>query len=59
MVFVDHFLEYFYAHLIRGASYKVTSKAKEAQESLIATHGTSFCIYMEDNRIFSEALFKG
>ena len=53
-VFLDHYSNYCYAHIMRGNSAEETLRAKEAYERLAATHWTRVCAYREYNGRFAE-----
>ena len=57
-VFVDHYYNYCYAHLTRVTSDEETLQDKESYKRLESSNGASVCAYREDNRRFTDTLFK-
>ena len=53
-VFVHHYYDYWYAHLMRGTSSEETLRAKEAYEHLSAIHGAGVCTYRVENLSFAD-----
>ena len=47
--FVDLYYDYCYAHIMGGTSDEETLQAKEAYESLTATHGDRVRVYRSEN----------
>ena len=56
-VFVDHYSDYCYTHLMRGTSVEKTLGAKEAYKCLASTHRSKVCIYRSDNGRFVDPQF--
>ena len=50
---MDHYSEYFYAHLFRGTSAEETRWAKESYKILTDTHGSRVCTYRAHNGRFT------
>ena len=57
-VFVDHYSNYYYAHLMRGTLAEENLRTKEFYKSLSDTHRARVCAYRANKRRFSEPLFK-
>ena len=56
-LFVDHYSDYCYAQLMRGASSEEFLQAKEDHECLAATHEARIYNYRTDRGIYAETLF--
>lgn len=56
-VFVDHFSDFTYVHLMKDATGESTIEAKNAYERLMKSFGHHVRAYHADNRRFAEALF--
>ena len=57
-VFVDHYCDYFYYHLMRGTSSEETLWGKEDYDCLVATHGSRVCAYRYYKGRFIDPIFK-
>ena len=57
-VFMDHYSDYCYTHLMKGTSAEENLKEKETYERLAATHRARFFAYRADNGRFADTLFK-
>ena len=57
-VFVDHFTDYTYVHLMRDTTAKSTIEAKHAYESLMMSHGHRVMAYHADNGRYAESAFR-
>ena len=56
-VFVDHFSDYVYVHLMRDFTADATLEAKNAWERLAGTHAVRIRRYRADNGRYNDALF--
>ena len=57
-VFVGHYSDYCYSHLMRGTSAEENLQSKESHKRLISTHGYRVFSYRSDNGIFEYPLIK-
>ena len=57
-VFVDHYYDYIYSHLMRGILAEETLQTKEVYKRLSATHRARVCTYREENGRFIDTQFK-
>ena len=57
-IFVDHFSDYTYAHLMTNRDGPSTVAAKEAFERILSTHGVKAKHYHADNGLFDTEVFK-
>ena len=58
-IFVDHFTDYTYVHLMKDATAESTLEAKNAYEHLLHTFGHKVLAYHADNGRFAETVFMG
>ena len=58
-VFVDHFSNYAYVHLMSMLSAETTVKAKQAFEQIAHQHGLCIGHYHADNGLFNTKVFHG
>ncbi len=58
-IFVDHFTDYTYVHLMPDSTAESTLEAKNAYEQLLRTHGHRVKAYHADNGRFAENVFVG
>ena len=56
-VFVDHFSDYTYVHLMQDTTAQTTLEAKNAYELLLSTYGRKAIAYHADNGRFAERVF--
>jgi hypothetical protein len=56
-IFVDHFTDYTYVHLMRDTTAETTIEAKNAYEQLLQTFGHKVMAYHADNGRFAETDF--
>lgn len=56
-IFVDHFTDYTYVHLMRDTTAETTLEAKNAYEHLLSTFGHRVMAYHADNGRFAETDF--
>ena len=56
-IFVDHFSDYTYVHLMQDRTADSTLEAKNAYEHLLATYGRKVLGYHADNGRFAERVF--
>ena len=56
-IFVDHFSDFFFLHLMQSISDEETLAAKTAYESFAATHGVTIHHYRADNGTYGDASF--
>jgi hypothetical protein len=56
-IFVDHYTDYAYVHLMRDSTADSTLEAKNAYEHLLATFGHKVLAYHADNGRFAESVF--
>ena len=59
MIFVDHFSDFIYSHLIRGTTSQETLDAKHAYERVAKAHGVKVESYHADNLRFNDNNFTG
>ena len=57
IIFVDHFTDYTYVHLMQDMTDASTLEAKHAYEALIMYHGHRFMAYHADNGRYAEEAF--
>ena len=57
-VFVDHFMNFIYVHLMRSTTQDETIVAKLAYEKLAASYGVDVRAYRADNGRFAESRFR-
>ena len=53
-LFVNHYFDYYYVHIIRGTSAEETIWSKDAYKRLPTTQGSRFCAYRAENGRFAE-----
>ena len=59
ILFVDHYSDFLYNHLITGTTSQATLEAKQAYERVAAAHGVKVQSYHADNLRFNDNNFKG
>ena len=57
-IFVDHFTDYTYVHLMTDTKAENTLEAKNAYEALMLSHGHKVLAYHADNGRYAEEAFK-
>ena len=57
-VFIDHFSDFTYIHLMTVMNVKSTIEAKEAYDRLALSHSVTNLHYHADNGLFDTAVFK-
>ena len=57
-IFVDHFTDYTYVHLMKDTKAENTLEAKNAYEALMLSHGHKVLAYHADNGRYAEEAFK-